>query len=107
MRLTLVTCYVTLLTLMIKSFRHKGLEQFFTSGTTRGIDAQYAAQLRRLLTALQVASKVEDLNAPNYRLHQLQGDRRGQWSMWVSGNWRLVFEFDGGDIISLDLIDYH
>jgi proteic killer suppression protein len=92
---------------MIKSFRHKGLEQFFVSGTTRGINAQYAARLRRLLTALQMATRPEDLSLPSWRLHQLQGDRQGQWSMWVSGNWRLVFLFDGGDIVGVDLVDYH
>jgi proteic killer suppression protein len=92
---------------MIKSFRHKGLERFFSTGTTRGIDAQQAAKLRRLLTALHMASASADLSQPNYRLHQLHGDRRGQWSMWVSGNWRLVFEFDGTDVIDVDLVDYH
>jgi len=92
---------------MIKSFRHKGLERFFSTGTTRGIDTHYAAKLRRLLTALQTASVPADLSQPNYRLHQLHGDRRGQWSMWVSGNWRLVFEFDGTDVIDVDLVDYH
>ena len=92
---------------MIKGFRHKGLEQFFTTGTTRGINAQHAAKLRRLLTALHTAEGPENLNQPNYRLHPLHGDRKGQWSIWVSGNWRLVFEFDGKDAANVDLIDYH
>jgi proteic killer suppression protein len=73
----------------------------------RGIDAQYAAKLRRLLTALHAASVPADLSQPNYRLHQLYGNRQGQWSMLVSGNWRLVFEFDGTDVINVDLVDYH
>ena len=92
---------------MIKGFRHKGLEQFFATGTTRGINAQHAAKLRRLLTTLHAARGSENLNQPNYRLHPLQGDREGQWSIWVSGNWRLVFEFDGTDVTSVDLVDYH
>ena len=60
-----------------------------------------------MLTALHMAAGPEDLNQPNYRLHPLHGDREGQWSMWVSGNWRLVFQFDGPDIINIDLVDYH
>ena len=92
---------------MIRSFRHKGLEQFFTTGSTRGINAQHAAKLRRMLTALHTAQGPANLNHPSYRLHPLHGERRGQWSMWVSGNWRLVFAFAGADVEDVDLIDYH
>jgi proteic killer suppression protein len=92
---------------MIKGFRHKGLERFFTTGTTRGINAQHAAKLRRLLTALQMAVGPENMNLPGYRLHQLQGGRKGEWSVWVSGNWRMVFEFDGNEAVNVDLVDYH
>jgi toxin HigB-1 len=92
---------------MIRSFRHKGLEQFFSTGSTRGINAQHAAKLRRMLTALHTAEGPQNLNQPAYRLHPLQGDRRGQWSVWVSGNWRIVFEFVGADVVNVDLVDYH
>ena len=92
---------------MIKGFRHKGLEHFFATGTTKGINAQHAAKLRRLLTALHMAEGPENMNQPGYRLHPLHGDRKGQWAVWVSGNWRLVFEFDGTDAVSVDLVDYH
>jgi proteic killer suppression protein len=92
---------------MIRNFRHKGLDQFFTRGTTRGINAQHAEKVRRLLTALNTARGPESLNQPNYRLHPLRGDRAGQWSVWISGNWRLVFEFEGTDVVNVDLVDYH
>jgi proteic killer suppression protein len=92
---------------MIKGFRHKGLERFFASGNARGLNAQHAAKLRRLLTALHTASGPQDLNQPGYGLHPLQGDRKGQWAVWVSGNWRLLFEFDGNDVVDVDLVDYH
>jgi toxin HigB-1 len=49
----------------------------------------------------------ENLNQPGYRLHPLHGERKGQWAIWVSGNWRLVFEFDGADAFNVDLVDYH
>ena len=92
---------------MIRNFRHKGLGQFFQMGTTRGINAQHAAKLRRLLFALSTAETPDNMNAPSYRLHQLRGEREGQWAVSVSGNWRLVFEFEDGDVVNVDLVDYH
>jgi toxin HigB-1 len=71
------------------------------------MNAQFAPKLARMLAALNTAKDPRNLNAPNYRLHQLKGDRDSQWSIWVSGNWRLVFEFDGEDVTNVDLVDYH
>jgi proteic killer suppression protein len=92
---------------MISSFRHKGLRRFFESGDTSGIGAQFAAKLRRQLTALNISATPDDMNLPGGRLHPLKGDRKGQWAVWVSGNWRLVFEFEGDNAVNVDLIDYH
>ena len=92
---------------MISRIRHKGLERFFTTGDTRGINAQHAAWLRVLLTALDAASGPADLNNPGFRLHPMKGKRIGQWAVWVSGNWRLVFEFKGSNVTTVDLVDYH
>ena len=92
---------------MIKSFRHIGRQRFFATGATSGINIQHAAKLRRLLTALNAATGPEQMSAPGYRLHQLKGDRKGQWAVWVDGNWRLVFEFDGDHAADVDLVDYH
>ena len=66
-----------------------------------------AAKLRRLLTALHAASEPGQMNAPGYRLHQLKGDRKGQCAVWVNGNWRLIFAFDGEHAVNVDLVDYH
>ena len=92
---------------MIRRFRHKGLERFFASGDSSGINAQHAARLRRLLTQLNASTGPAGMNLPGYRLHQLKGERRGQWAVSVSGNWRLVFEFEGDDATQVDLVDYH
>jgi len=92
---------------MIKNFRHKGLETFFTTGSTKGINARHADKLGRLLAALHTAQSPESMNAPSYRLHPLKGDRKGQWAVWVSGNWRLTFTFDGAHAAHVDLVDYH
>ncbi len=92
---------------MIRSFRHKGLKQFAESGSKAGIQPRHAERLRRLLTALDVASGPEDMNAPGIDLHPLKGDLAGHWSVSVSGNWRLTFRFEGEDAELVDYQDYH
>ena len=92
---------------MIQRFRHKGLERLFTRGDPSGVNPQLASKLRRMLILLDRGKDPTALNMPGYRLHQLQGGRRGQWSVSVSGNWRLVFEFEGEDATNVDLVDYH
>ena len=97
-----LTAYV-----VIQRFRHKGLERLFTKGDTSGVNPQLAPRLRRMLVLLDEAVDASALNLPGYRLHQLKGDRGGQWAASVSGNWRLVFEFEGVDATNVDLVDYH
>lgn len=92
---------------MIKSFKHKGLEEFFDSGTTRGIQSVHANRLRMQLAALNTATVIEDMNIPGYRLHPLKGDREGIWSITVSGNWRVTFEFTDGNAYIVTYEDYH
>jgi proteic killer suppression protein len=92
---------------MIKSFRHKGLRRFFEKGDLSGINAQFANKLARQLSVLNTSAAPDGMNLPAYRLHELQGDRKGQWAVWVSGNWRLIFAFHGADAIDVDLVDYH
>ena len=92
---------------MIKSFRHKGIEQFFKSGSKAGIQPKHAEKLRKQLFALDNAKRPEDMNAPGWRLHRLQRDLAGHWSVDVSGNWRLTFRFEGEDAILVDYQDYH
>jgi len=92
---------------MIISFKHKGLEAFFRLGTKAGIQAHHAAKLRIMLTALDVAKKPDDMNAPAWRFHRLSGDRKGFFSIIVNGNWRLIFGFDGKDAELVDYLDYH
>jgi len=92
---------------VIETFRHKGLRRFFEAGDTSGMNAQFVAKLRRQLTLLNGCASPEDMDVPGYRLHPLKGERKGQWAVWVSGNWRLVFEFDGAGVMNVDLVDYH
>ena len=59
------------------------------------------------LADLDEASKPGDINMPGYRLHPLRGDKVGLWSISISGNWRITFRFEGGDVYDVDLVDYH
>ncbi|MBN1379608.1 MAG: type II toxin-antitoxin system RelE/ParE family toxin [Gammaproteobacteria bacterium] len=92
---------------MIKSFKHKGLEEFYESGSTRGIQSSHSKKLRMQLAALDTAMCIEDLDIPGYRLHQLRGDRKGLWSITVNANWRVTFEFTDGNVYIVNYEDYH
>ena len=92
---------------VIKSFRHKGLERFFLKGTKTGIQAAHAARLARQLQRLDVAQRPQDMNVPGWKLHSLKGRQKGHWSVWVRGNWRLTFMFEGEDAVLVDYQDYH
>lgn len=92
---------------MIRSFKHKGLKQFFLNGTTKGIQPKHAERLRLILGRLHVSSQPQDMNLPGLRLHELTGKRAGTWSVWVSGNWRVTFRFDGENAEVVNYEDYH
>ena len=91
----------------IVGFTHKGLERFFASGTTAGIQSNHAARLRLILGRLSVAREPRDMGLPGLKLHPLKGDRRGTWAVQVSGNWRVTFRFVGPDISDVNYEDYH
>ena len=100
---------------MIRSFRHRGLEELFLHGSTRGVNPQWKNRLILRLDRLDVAEKPEDMDVPGWRLHELRGDRAGTWAVNISGNWRLTFSFievEGSnpmvmDAVDVDLEDYH
>lgn len=92
---------------MIRSFRHKGLEAFFRTGSKAGIQPAHAAKLRRQLAKLDTAASPQDMDVPGWRLHPLERDLAGHWSVWVNGNWRLTFAFEGQDAVLVDYQDYH
>ena len=92
---------------MIRTFKHKGLERFFTKGDYRGIPAQSAARIERILDRLDASAKAGDMDLPGYRFHALKGVRVGEYAVSVLGNWRLTFRFDGENAIDVNLEDYH
>ena len=92
---------------MIKSFKHKGLEIFFTKDDLRLLDRKQIPRIRRVLDLLDIIKDVQELNLPGYGLHPLTGDRKGTWSIKVSANWRITFELEKSHAINVNLEDYH
>lgn len=92
---------------MIKSFKHKGLEKFYRTGGTAGVQNTHVKRLRLILSNLDQAESPDDMDLPGLRLHQLSGSRKGIWSVTVNGNWRVTFIFDGRDAAIVNYEDYH
>mgnify|MGYP001588644719 CR=1 FL=1 len=92
---------------MIKSFAHKGLEKFFREGAKKGVRPEHALRLADTLDRLHASQDVRDMDFPGARLHQLRGKMKGFWSVTISGNWRVVFEFEDGHAFKVGYVDYH
>jgi proteic killer suppression protein len=92
---------------VIKSFKHKGLEKFFLTGSKAGIQAAHATKLRLILGRLHASTTPGDMNLPGLVLHELKGKRKGIWSVRVSGNCRVTFRFEGQDATDVNYEDYH
>ncbi len=94
---------------MIKSFKHKGLERFFNSGSLKGIQAIHKDKIQIILSTLNVMKTLDPLSSPSFGLHPLKGEMKGQWAVTVQANWRITFEFDeqNADVYIVDYRDYH
>lgn len=92
---------------MIVNFRHKALENFFKHNKNKGIPKELEKRIRVRLEVIDAASKVDDVKLPGYDLHELIGDRKGTWSIKISGNWSITFKFEDGNAYDLNLEDYH
>ncbi len=92
---------------MIKTFRHRGLKRLFQDGDSSKVRPDQLKRITDVLAHLDAALRPVDLDLPGYRLHSLKGDRKGYWSVSISGNWRIIFRFEDGDAFDVDLVDYH
>lgn len=94
---------------MIKSFKHKGLEKFYKTGSTKGIQPIHATRLRLILNRLNLMETLNDVNFPSAKLHPLKGNLKGLWALTVQANWRITFKFDDetSDVYVVDYQDYH
>lgn len=92
---------------MIVSWIHKGLKDFFETGSMAGIQAEHAKRLRVRLEILNAIRSLDEMNYPSFRLHALQGDRKGIWSITVTKNWRITFKFEDSNVYIVNYEDYH
>ena len=106
-RKSLDTCHVSgYRHSMIKRFRHRGLERYFLKGAKVEIHATHEKRIRLILARLHASTFPQDMRLPGLDLHELKGNRKGTWSVSVSGNWRITFAFDGVDAVGVDYEDY-
>jgi toxin HigB-1 len=92
---------------MIKSFSHKGLSRLYQTDDHRGVRADHADRLRRILARLDASSSLADMDLPGFRLHALRGNLAGFHAVTVNGNWRVVFRLVDGHALDVDYMDYH
>ncbi len=92
---------------MIGSFRHRGLKRLYERGDRSRVRADMADRIENILSVLDMALTIDDIDVTGYRLHKLTGDLRGFWSVTVRANWRIIFRFSDGEATDVDLIDYH
>ena len=92
---------------MIKSWKHKGLKNFFDTGSKSGITASHEDRLKIILQRLNAASSPDDMNTPSMKFHKLLGELKGLYSVTVNKNWRVIFKFDGTNAVEVDYVDYH
>ena len=88
-------------------FAHRGLRRLYERGEVKQLDPRLVSSIRRVLLLLDEATVPRHMDLPGLRLHPLKGDRAGQWSVSVTGNWRIVFRFADGEAVDVDLVDYH
>ena len=96
--------------MIIRSVRHRGLRRLIEEDNPRSLGRRLVGRVRNVLTALVLAEHMSEFiaNAPRgWRIHKLSGNRLDEWSVSVSGNWRITFEEQDGFIDRLNLEDYH
>ena len=99
--------YTLRCTLVITSFKHRGLKRLYERGDRSGIRPDLLDMVEDILARLDEADTPQALNLPGYRLHPLKGDLKGFWSVTVRANWRIIFRFQDADAFDVELSDYH
>ena len=92
---------------MIESFKHKGLRQLFEDDNPKGMNPEHVRKIRQILAVMNAAQKIADIDVATFRLPPLTGDLNGFWSVTVRANWRIIFRFEDGKALDVDLMDYH
>ena len=92
---------------MIKGFKHNGLKNLYETGSQKGVGPEHIKRLRLILARLDASLAPQDMNLPGLGLHPLKGPYEGYWAVSISGNWRIIFRFEGTNVVDVDYLDYH
>lgn len=93
---------------MIRTFRHNGLRRLYETGESHRLPPETVLKIRRVLAAMDTAGNITELGLfLSWRLHRLKGALTGYWSITITGNWRIIFQFEDGDVFDVDYVDYH
>ena len=92
---------------MVRTFQHAALKRYFETGNPQGIPSEMVKRIQIRLNALNRARELRDFNLPGFDFHSLKATRKGKYSIRVTGNYRLTFRFQNGDVLDLNLEDYH
>lgn len=91
----------------ISSFKHSELKKL-ANGKNAKINSEHLKKLKTLLSIFNHLKSVNDLfNSNSFKPHPLDGKLKGHWSIQISGNWRVTFKFEDGNVKDIDYIDYH
>lgn len=92
---------------MIESLKHRGLKRLYEKDDRSGIRPDLLDTVERILTLLDAATTPQALDLPRFHLHRLKGDMKSYWAVTVRANWRIIFKFEDGNALDVELIDYH
>ncbi|AEV99694.1 peptidase [Niastella koreensis] len=92
---------------MIASIQHKGLKRLWEHNDATKLPPDHVNKIRNILTMLDAAEDIADMNFPGSGLHPLKGKLAGHWAVAVNGNWRITFKFKDGNAYLVNYLDYH
>ena len=92
---------------MITSFKDRRLKRFYEEGELGKIQPKLLNRVEFILSLLDVAETMEDINVHSLHLHPLKGDKKAVWSVTVRANWRIIFRFKNGKAFDVEMTDYH
>lgn len=91
---------------MIRTWRHKGLQDLFKTGRSARVRPDQQRRCLRILDALDAAERADDMNVPGWHFHRLHGNPK-RWAVAVNGPWRVTFEFESADALNVNIEQYH
>jgi proteic killer suppression protein len=92
---------------MIKSFKSKALKLYALNGDVSKLQPHHKDRIKEILTALKYSKNPQMMMMPGYKCHLLHPPQAGVYAVWVNGNYRITFRFEGEDVVDVDYVDYH